>query len=233
MSVTTTVVTYVLLAVDTQISHTGSVINADATATSLFIGCSSGFTGFCTHNYTLIFGPWAQPTPPPDASTGVYEYLQTIPAWTTEGSSTITNGEMSTYNVYCDLTSTTLAAKCTTTDINDVAYYGTQSYPQIETFTDPLINGIFAPRLVPITITAGYEKLASLTSSGTAPTASSSSLASSTATSIATSSGPSGNTGSVTSSSSSHASTGAASHLYPINVGTLGLFGLVVAFLTR
>jgi hypothetical protein len=73
---TATSITKVLL-FDTEADATlvAEVLAADATATTFLLNCPSGTDGNdCgTYNESVVVGPWAKPTPPPDASTGVYD----------------------------------------------------------------------------------------------------------------------------------------------------------------
>lgn len=123
------------------------VLAADATATTFLLNCPSGTdSNDCgTYNETVVVGPWAKPTPPPAASTGVYDLE-------------INMGSEWFFHLHCDMSST-VPVDCTTTNLG-----GNDDGSPTATFTsiatdDSNLGWAYAP----ITITSGLELLASAT----------------------------------------------------------------------
>ncbi|KAF2154524.1 hypothetical protein K461DRAFT_303867 [Myriangium duriaei CBS 260.36] len=219
-----------------------SIIKADATATTLLANCEGSHNDYnCVFNATYIVGPWAQATPPPSASTGVFDLKILNPPFTgsNEPASISTAlGENDkiwwTYSVHCDMTDYTVPSVCTTTNVG-----GANRGSTIATISgSSSIEDIIGPfTALPLAVTAGYAKLAAATttgSSGAASTGSASGIA------VAPGSGGKSNSTStgvhsatLTGSGGVAVSTGGASSIYGINMGTLGLLGLVAAYFVR
>ncbi|KAF2156496.1 hypothetical protein K461DRAFT_265875 [Myriangium duriaei CBS 260.36] len=208
----------------TSYTYWGSVISANPTATTVAISC----TPCLDLNPTMTFGPWAQITPPPNvAATGAYDAVITFPildsnfSATGHGSSfavsTETNADgkpaMQTFSVHCDMVSTTVAAACTE------KYFGAAPAENSSTTSSTSLSSQYGISLTPVTITAGLDKLASITSTGGAAQP----------TSTSKSNNPTG----PTSASATAGHTGAASSVYGVNSATLSLLGLLAAFFVR
>jgi len=217
------VFTYGLIGVDANQTIVASIIAANTAATTMVIDCPKGTDpNDCgLYGLSVTVGPWAMATPPPGASTGAFDVYGTFPLDTTG-----TNTGVGTASVHCDIVSTTVVAACTSKGDG-----GGDASMVTVTSPDP---SDFGPTPFAITVTAGLDKLTSLTTGATAaPTSSSSGPSqtgsSSTASKTGTATGTA--TGSSTGSAASHSS--GASAATRTNAGALGLFGLVFAFLLR
>ncbi|KAF2150429.1 hypothetical protein K461DRAFT_280438 [Myriangium duriaei CBS 260.36] len=221
MSQSTGVVTYRLIGLNSLEAYHASVISANPTATALQLNCAPKDGGECNiPTATLTFGPWAQATPPSDASTGVYDLIVTMAAETATGSS----AAQATFKAHCSITSTSVPSVCTQTEFDGSA----SSSVDISTNTET----VYAASQVPITITAGYEKLAAASSTVASSSHASASGSSASSTASATS-GSSSVSSSGTSAAATASHTGAASNVYGASMGNVGLLSLVAAFLFR
>ncbi|KAF2150356.1 hypothetical protein K461DRAFT_280378 [Myriangium duriaei CBS 260.36] len=218
--------TYPLVGIPGDALVSASVINADPTATTIVFKCPDELD-MCNGNdltITATLGPWAQATPPPGASTGIYE-------------ANINMGDDPPANIrtICDIASTTKLGACTmaATGITPRgSFYATHTYTPTQTF-DAATEG-FVASLVPVTITAGLEKLKGVTPSGSATSATTtgnSAQSTTTSPSNGQTSGPAVAT--QTSSASGSKQSSAASRDLTINMGSMALLGLVVAFFVR
>ncbi|KAF2150430.1 hypothetical protein K461DRAFT_295713 [Myriangium duriaei CBS 260.36] len=221
MSSSTSVLTYNLVGIDPNQTLVGSVISADSTATALLLNCPSGTdSDDCgIYNASVTFGPWALATPPPSASTGTYD-MHITEAGDPDATGTATADAPWTFNVHCQVVSTTQINVCTTTNIG-----GNNDGTPTATLTNPDPTDYGATK-IPITITGGLEKLAAASSSTSGSGSGSGSTSAS-----GSGSGSGSSTGTSAAATGSH--TGAASNVYGVNIGTLGLFGLLTALLIR
>jgi hypothetical protein len=186
------------------------VLGANPTATTFLLNCPPGTdSDDCgTYNDTVVIGPWAKPTPPPDATTGVYDESLTI------------TGEF-TFNLHCEMNAT-VPAVCTTTNIG-----GNDDGSPTATFSSPQSDdGIVGWGYYPITITSGLEKLASATEATTSASGTSATNAADTTILTGTASHT---TGSASASPTNAAMVGRGEPM----AGTLALVGLVLSFLMR
>ncbi|GAM83700.1 hypothetical protein ANO11243_016890 [Dothideomycetidae sp. 11243] len=215
------VVTYPYIEGESDQTLYASVVGANPTATTLVIECFSG--DYCPYsNATYTYGPWAQITPPPDASTGVFDMRFTTTYGEPDNTAKIyltgTDGKTitgvsldsytQTYSMHCQLTNFTVPTVCTTTDID--AWSLLSTLKPTATITDPDFV-MFTP--LPITITAGLEKLAATTASA--------------------SHGSGSGTGSAASTTAAASHSNAGTRMAGADMGSLGLVGLVMAFLLR
>ncbi|GAM87081.1 hypothetical protein ANO11243_051020 [Dothideomycetidae sp. 11243] len=136
-----------------------SVISVNPTATALVVNCVEGVGNqTCdVSDVTLTFGSWAQITPPPTASTGVFDISVTL---TTDDNVSAGDKTPKTFSMHCDIASTTIATRCTT--INAGVDAENNGKPTA-TFSN-LDPSVYAGVPVTITVTAGLEKFASATS---------------------------------------------------------------------
>ncbi|KAK4550728.1 hypothetical protein LTR36_000307 [Oleoguttula mirabilis] len=232
MSTNASAITTSLLLFDTDPQPlVASVISADATATAFLLNCREGTdSDDCgIYDASVTVGAWAR-TSPSAASTGasqVYDYFVSEDTWT--------------FSIHCGM-SATVPATCTQINIG-----GNDGTPTI-TFTSPATDdGDEGWGYLPVTITAGQEKLAAatasasttqaltapLTSSGTAMSASTASGSAASVTgqtsAILTSGSPAGSALPASSTSSG----AAAFYVAASCTGNIGLLGLVVAYLLR
>ncbi|KAF2150432.1 hypothetical protein K461DRAFT_280441 [Myriangium duriaei CBS 260.36] len=257
----TSVVSYALRALPEEATLSGSVINVGPTATTLAIKCFGGNSIMCAPRkditYTITIGPWALPTPPSEASTGVMDLLYTIPVSPPE-----------VVSEHCEIASTLTPKICTTTgDPLAVEPNWTPSGTSTSTVTESAQTEGWAPASVtPITITAGLEKLKGHASPGSGSVASTSSGSASATSSLSSqaagseattqsasvamtgseasnsaiaTSAPSltfasqSTASSTTASVSTSSHSGVATRVYGVGSGTMGLIGLVAAFVIR
>ncbi|KAF2150423.1 hypothetical protein K461DRAFT_176291 [Myriangium duriaei CBS 260.36] len=204
MSDSTSVVTWNIIGAQHGVTLHASIIGANATATTVAYECPHG----CGHlmNATMTVGPWAEVTPAPPVSRGTWGCLfleEDLKSISTPGF---------VYSEWCGI-SDLVATQCwasktgTTYELQEVSEY------------HPV-------RQVPLTITAGLEKLISAT-----PTLARPGPMSTTATSF-----PGGGLTKLLSSSTAAAQpaeTNAAPGPSDSRMGTLGLLGLVATFLLR
>lgn len=132
-----TSVTKILL-FDTESDATlvADVLAADATATTFLLNCPSGTdSNDCgTYNESVVVGPWAKPTPPPDASTGVYDME-------------VNMGTEWFFHLHCNMNKTA-PVDCTTTNIG-----GNDDGTPTATFTSVASNDDYlAWAYVPVTV---------------------------------------------------------------------------------
>ncbi|KAH6656996.1 hypothetical protein BKA67DRAFT_553928 [Truncatella angustata] len=209
MATTTSVTKVFLFNTDPQ-TLVADVLAADATATTFLLNCPSGTdSNDCgTYNETVVVGPWAKPTPPPEASTGVYDLeIKLDTEWY--------------FHIHCDMTGTAPGV-CTTTNIG-----GNDDGSPTATYTPESTDWNY----MPVTITAGLEKLASATGSAASASASASRITSgsSTSTSAIIS-------GTVSGTQSATAATGTSAAILgrgePLT-GTLALAGLILAWILQ
>lgn len=216
MTTATTSVTKILLigGGDEQ-TLVADVLAADATATTFLLNCPTGTdSNDCgTYNESVIVGPWAKPTPPPDATAGVYELNIDMPE------------ESWSFNIHCDM-SQTVPVTCTTINLggNDDGS-PTATFTSIASTDDSLGWGYY-----PITITSGLEKLASATGSGSGNSASATTTG---GTTVVTGTGTGTGTASGTSNTASSTPNAAMSSRGEPMAGTLALAGLLFAWLMR
>ncbi|GAM87072.1 hypothetical protein ANO11243_050930 [Dothideomycetidae sp. 11243] len=225
----------------------GSVIGANPTATAIALTCPADsiksveewYLDCDFYNYTITVGPWAQPSPPPAASTGTVDMTQILTFTDTDFDGSTKTAAV-TWSGHCQITDTTSLSVCTTKTIGDSTDVSLQDHgPQTSTITSP--GPDYNIGMQPITITAGLDKLASVTPSGasaSATTTSVSSISTSTHASSSSKTGSSTASSSTAGSSSGTASSAAATathtgaaNVYGVNMGTMGLLGLVAAFL--
>ncbi|GAM87080.1 hypothetical protein ANO11243_051010 [Dothideomycetidae sp. 11243] len=218
--------------VQPNLSFVGSVATANAQTTQLILNCplsGPSATGCGVTNASYTIGPWAQATPPPDASTGTFDLLVTTPG---ENSATVINGtthigESAVYSVHCSMTHTTQAVVCTTTNGGD----NNDGRPTA-TITDP-DQGIFGAVPVVVQITAGLGELAAASGLGTMTAeGSSSATVSASATDKGSSSATETTSGSAsgTAASASATSKSAAGMGRGVNMKTVGLITLVATW---
>ncbi|GAM87070.1 hypothetical protein ANO11243_050910 [Dothideomycetidae sp. 11243] len=230
-SASTSVTTWGISGGNASQAVVGSIVSADATATAVFLTCPGAETDaeiydYCdNYNITMTFGPWAQITPPPSASTGVVDMQDVITFPNSFWNTSLVDQESSmemvtgTWSAHCDVVSTTVITSCTIKTEVSV------SVPNATVTSLSPESQYWGIRPQPVTITAGLEKLSSAATAS--PTkGSSASSAKSTVSSTGSSTSTSG------SAAVSASATGAAS-VYAVNTGTLGLLGLVAAFLLR
>ncbi|KAH8682290.1 hypothetical protein BX600DRAFT_39582 [Xylariales sp. PMI_506] len=210
---TTSVTSILLFDTDTQ-SLVAEVLGADATATTFLLNCPSGTdSDDCgTYDESVTIGAWARATPPPDASTGVYDLR-------------ISMGTEWFYSQHCDM-SMTVPVDCTTTNIGGNDDDGpTATYTSLSP-TDDVLGWAY----MPVTITAGLELLASATASsagGATGATTGTSNSASTGTGTASVSGTQ-----TVSATTSATGTNAAGRLSgDAMTGTLALAGLLVSWL--
>ncbi|GAM87076.1 hypothetical protein ANO11243_050970 [Dothideomycetidae sp. 11243] len=214
----------------------GSVVRVDAIATTLYLNCVETHDyddetdpSYCyLFNATMTLGPWAQITPPPGASTGVFDLDFDIPesiigppitTTISSNSEEETIETQSSFKWHCQMTATTLAAECNATGFSPQWTY---TLP----ITDAANLSYWNAVPVPITVTAGAEKLASLTSG--ASTTAAKSTASSRSTVASGASSRSG-TGSASPATATATKTGGATKSVEVKLRTVGLLALVVA----
>lgn len=212
MSTITT--TYNLAGLNPNATYHASVISANPSATALFLDCVGDQDNCQVLQATATFGDWAQITPAPTVSTGILDLIVTIDAeggsGETDTASSVLTSYLETLSAHCTVTQTTQASVCT------YAYLGKESNKPATTTTFASDEASAYPATaIPVTITAGAEKLssggASTTSSGGASTTSGSGSTST------TSSAP------LSSSSHSGASSGRG-----VSVSAVGLTGLLL-----
>ncbi|PNS19637.1 hypothetical protein CAC42_7481 [Sphaceloma murrayae] len=223
-----TVVPLYILA-DSSQQFVGSVISANPSQTAIVLNCAPGLdSSECGYyNLSVTVGPWAASTAAPNLpATGSYDMYMAMDS----GSEPESDGNQGfTFGVHCDVTSRTIPAVCTTTNIG-----GNNDGTPTLTITNPGASensNDYALSLVSLTLTAGAEKLSA---AATATAGGASSTGTSTGTSSMASSGSkSMSTGaSMTGSGASASQTGAAS-VYSVNIGTVGLLFMAVAFFVR
>jgi len=168
----TSVVNYAVWGFDSSESIYGSFVGAKATATTIAIDmCPVGGSPGCSSSSALItVGPWAMPTPPPEASTGVYDMTVSYPIQATEEIASLaasqSGNKYETFTAHCEITSTSIAtvpiaARCTARDTDE------NGKRDISTLKTPeILEWRFS--MVPITITGGLGKLAAATPTPTA-----------------------------------------------------------------
>ncbi|GAM87079.1 hypothetical protein ANO11243_051000 [Dothideomycetidae sp. 11243] len=246
--------TYNLFALDAD-KYAGSVINANPTATTLYLQCTTDTPAEeCDIvDATVTVGQWAQITPPPSASTGIFDLTINLLG---DNSTTTTTADSSgtwdndsgdddgddeddgpaSYSVHCQMTSTTIPIVCGITTLG-----GTDNGTPMTTVTDNS-SPLYSASPVPIIITAGADKLALLVPSSSAATTTSFSSSTSRASSSASKTGTatsSSSAGSATSTGGSSNSTlpsnsnGAAGAAGAIGLRTVGVVGLVAAVLMQ
>ncbi|KAK5122834.1 hypothetical protein LTR85_003749 [Meristemomyces frigidus] len=207
-----------------------SVISADATATAFLLNCRQGTdSNDCgTYDESVTIGAWAQTSPAPaSTASGVYDVLVSMDTFT--------------LSIHCAM-SATVPATCTEVNIggnND----GTPTVTFTSPATDDEDNGW---GYLPVTITAGQEKLAAVsasatgdlststalsTSSGIAPLASTTGTGSTASVTGQSSASTMSGSGMVSAASASSTSTGAAA--LDGASGSIGLIGLVIAWVLR
>ncbi|GAM87071.1 hypothetical protein ANO11243_050920 [Dothideomycetidae sp. 11243] len=211
----------------------GSIININPTATTVFLTCPDRddvdqFIYCNMYNMTMTIGPWAQMTPPPDASTGLVAYVQTATfpnSWWATPYTQMSSIDWITgvYHGHCDVTSATVVTSCTYS-ANVSVYVPNATITELS--PAPSTWGIAAQA---VTITAGLEKLSSATMSASASVAASGSASGPPVRSTASSAGAT----STSASAVATASHTAAAFVYGLNPSTLSLIGLVTAFLLR
>ncbi|KAF2150421.1 hypothetical protein K461DRAFT_295704 [Myriangium duriaei CBS 260.36] len=139
---TTTTTTYNFIDLEPSRSYHASVVAADPTATTLLLTAPD----FASLTVSVTFGAWAQVTPPPNADSGVWDSLVTIPQ--------VSHPEnVVSYSERCEVAART-ATKCTFS--ND---------GKVQTRTQ-LASGTFSVAAMAVTVTAGAEKLATVTPAG-------------------------------------------------------------------
>ncbi|KAG8624392.1 hypothetical protein KVT40_007459 [Elsinoe batatas] len=223
-----TVVPLNIMAGEGSAGIVASVISANPTQTAMVVNCPAGTDGNdCgIYNLSITVGPWAAATPPPNLpATGRYEMYMAMDS----GSEPDADGnEGFTLSIGCDVTSVTVPSVCTSINIG-----GNNDGVETSTFTNP--DSEYALTLADVTFTAGAEKLvAASTATGSMPSstgASSSGSAGSTSSAVSGSRSTSAGV-SPTSSGLGASQTGAA-NVYGVNMGTMGLLALAVAFFTR
>ncbi|KAF2150431.1 hypothetical protein K461DRAFT_176379 [Myriangium duriaei CBS 260.36] len=224
--------TYGMPGFEKDARFTASVVAVNPTATTLAMKCSNPDSQHCHDEIiTATFGPWAQGSPPSSASTGTFDF--------SVGGDVPKKWHSS---VHCDLVSTTVPRVCTLSFNEDyhVTHSGTTSThtgTQYTALTSPATD-YWAVETVSIVVTDGFEKfrattsLSSVTPSSTAlPHASATHVSSLQSASVTPSSGPGPSI--TTSTLSASSQSGAATTTLDIGVGTVGLFVLLAAFLTR
>lgn len=213
MSAATSVTKVLLFDTDTDATLVAEVLAADATATTFLLNCPSGTdSNDCgTYDESLVVGPWAKPTPPPDASTGVYDVE-------------INMGTEWFFHLHCDM-SQTVPVDCTTTNIggNDDGA-PTATFSSIATDDDYL-----AWTYLPITITSGLELLASATASAGSGSGLSSGATTTTAATTVLSGTASGTQSAASTTGTSAAILGRGEPF----AGALALVGLALGWLLR
>ncbi|KAI0126842.1 hypothetical protein BJ170DRAFT_420898 [Xylariales sp. AK1849] len=204
---TTSVTSLLLFNTDADQTLVAEVLGADPTATTFLLNCPSGTdSNDCgTYDESVTIGPWAQATPPPSASTGVYDVH-------------ISMGTEWLYSQHCEM-SQTVPVTCTTTNIG-----GNDDGSPTFTFAtvDPT-DGILGWEYFPVTITSGLEKLASATASSESG-----------ATTVTGTTGTSGTTvltGTQTSTGSAVSSTGTSAAIRGHGDAITGTFALAGLFL--
>jgi hypothetical protein len=161
---TTSVTTLLLFNTDPQ-SLVADILGANPTATTILLNCPPGTdSDDCgTYNETITIGPWAMATPPPDATSGVYDLL-------------VTEDTEFYYSQHCDM-SKAVPVDCTTTNLG-----GNDDGSPTATFTNvQSTDSLFAWTYLPVTITAGLDKLAAAASATGSTSLSSGSVATTTA----------------------------------------------------
>ncbi|GAM87077.1 hypothetical protein ANO11243_050980 [Dothideomycetidae sp. 11243] len=156
-----------------------SVVNADPTATTLWLNCAAS-----THpqadcrffNASVTLGPWAELAPPPNASTGFFDLNMQLPSSSGAPASTVITSaagvpagvfQQTSFSHHCTITATSVVAACTLS-ANDPLMNGGVDGP--EYVTDPAGLSTYSLGPVGVTVTAGGEKLASLTSAAVSAT---------------------------------------------------------------
>ncbi|KAF2150422.1 hypothetical protein K461DRAFT_295705 [Myriangium duriaei CBS 260.36] len=210
MSASTSVTTYNIPEFPSNVTYLASVVAADPTTTTLIL---YGPTAFDEVTLSIAFGSWAQITPPPQVDQAIWE-MYWKPSYTRNPLRPIIFGE------YCEVSSGA-AVQCAIT------------HPSGETSTlnsqdSSWDASYYSLRPVPLTITAGLEKLSSattapsdvVTTTPTSPTRAGISSAHESSATFAPSTG-------------SNSSSNAASNALGTNVGTVGLLVLVASFFAR
>ncbi|KAI4597120.1 hypothetical protein KJ359_004631 [Pestalotiopsis sp. 9143b] len=214
-SAATSITSVLLVDTDAQ-TIVAEVLAADATATTFLLNCPPGTdSNDCgTYDETVVVGPWAKPTPPPDASTGVYDLE-------------VSMGTEWFFHLHCDM-SETLPVACTTTNIggnDDGTPTATVTFASSD-YDD------YAFDWTPITITSGLEKLAAATGTGSTDAATTGSGASGsgvTATASSSITSVTGTTASATATGTNAAGLGRGEPF----AGSLALAGLALGWLLR
>ena len=231
-STTNPVINLLLFDTDPQ-PLAASVISANPTATAYLIGCppDTDSDACGTFNETVTVGPWAAASPPASASTGVYDMNVQL---ADDGIS---------ISIHCAMAHT-VPATCTFND----------AVPDMSTTVSPVVTSPASDDLslgwayMPVTVTAGQEKLGGSTSAGPSLTAGAASASgprstgAAAASAIGTSAASSGSAGAssasmsvsaASSSASASASKSGASGLAPSGVGSVALAGMLLAWLLR
>ncbi|PSK34863.1 hypothetical protein B9Z65_1446 [Elsinoe australis] len=211
--------------VSDQQALVGSVVSASPSQTAMVLNCPPGTDGSdCGYyNLSVTVGPWAAATPPPNLpATGVYDMYMAMDS----GSEPDADGnEGFTISIHCEVTSRTIPSVCTSINVG-----GNNDGTPTATFSNPGTSDDYAFSLAPITFTAGIEKLSAAASATNGPSSTGGSMTA--ITGSRTTSGSVSATGSSTSSGAAASQTGAAS-VYGVNMGTMGLLALAVAWFTR
>lgn len=209
-----------------------SVISADATATAYLLNCDqeTDSSDCGVYDESVTIGAWARTSPTPAlTASGAYDVFVSMDTWT--------------FSIHCAM-SATVPATCTEVNIG-----GNNDGTPTMTFTSPAAddadNGW---AYMPVTITAGQEKLAAVSASATdmASTASALSTSSSATMHIGTETGSAASsTGSTSASATSVSTTGTTASMGSTSTGSaalqsvtsltgsIGLLGVVIAWLLR
>lgn len=164
---TSTVVTYNLLGryCPEATGLSASLIYMDGPTTALSLNCCPEFVfDECNNDIVHVtVGPWAQITPPPNVAFGSFD-LQIL---SSDPQPSEPQWAQNAYSLHCELASTTVPVICEQ-QVGPLSE-APATYPA-SAYNDPSFGG-FSVVQVPITITAGLEKLptaTALSSSGAA-----------------------------------------------------------------
>ncbi|KAL4731091.1 hypothetical protein ACLX1H_000051 [Fusarium chlamydosporum] len=156
-----TSITKLLLVPNDGMTLMGKVLGADATATTYVLECPFGAEDCDRFTETLTLGPWAEKTLAPGAAkTGDFDI------WISD---TLTDGTPWTVSQHCKM-SRSVAQECTISQgpVKDSKDHKTKDYPP-QTYTDKQeLAEVYGPtyQYAEVTLTAGLEKLASTTATG-------------------------------------------------------------------
>ncbi|KAF2150424.1 hypothetical protein K461DRAFT_295707 [Myriangium duriaei CBS 260.36] len=215
MASSTSVTTYNLVGLSPNPRYRASVVDANPTATTLILEYASVIT------MTITIGEWAQITPAPSAAgSGVWDKLETT---VLQGTAPYTWTSTTSSSEHC-MISGTAAVLCT--------FSGNQPAEWSHTiFVSTMFRSEdYTMKPIPITITAGLEKLATLTNPSEIQTDSVTGVSAIGTAALTSFKGPHNvvNSAIITSNPSNFAVESRA-----INIGTIGLFGLLALLFVR
>jgi len=157
----TTSVTQLLVIPNDALTLMGKVVGADATATTYVLECRKDDDECGRMKQTVTLGPWAEKA----LATGAAK-TGDLDVWISDK---LEDGTPWTFSQHCEM-SRSVAQKCTVSQgpVKDSKEYKTEDFPP-QTHTDASgLREVYGPTYVyaQVTLTAGLEKLASATATG-------------------------------------------------------------------